>query len=151
MATKKSKYRSDTTDGLLPSFKPLVLKVIELQEADGHVAVLFDGVRTKAEAARNFKKGTGVADSIHCYGAAADVICGEHGWSCAAHGCSFFKDLQRNVESLGLLSGATFSKVDRPHFQGVSLKQQAALRKLGVGEGSEEKRDLLVRKFLKLS
>lgn len=143
-----AKYKSDSIEGLLPSFRPEVQAVLDALRADGYDPVLFDALRTKAEAARNATKGTGVKDSIHCYGAAADVICGAHGWSCAQHRCKFFDALAGHVRARKLVCGADFTKRDWPHFQGIAIKQQAAMRALGTVPATLEQRDALVRAYL---
>lgn len=143
-----AKYKSDSIDGLLPAFRTEVQAVLDEVTADGYEPVLFDALRTKAEAVRNATKGTGIKDSIHCYGAAADVICGKHGWSCAQHGCGFYGALAARVRARKLVCGADFSKVDQPHFQGISIKQQAAMRALGTGAASLPARNALVVTYL---
>jgi hypothetical protein len=115
--------------------------------AAGYKPVLFDGLRTQAEAIRNATKGTGIKDSIHCYGAAADLICEDHGWACRAAKCKFFTVLGREAEKLKMVWGGRFTKVDQPHVQGISIGQQAKMRKLGIGPESEAARDELVKAF----
>lgn len=143
-----AKYKSDSLDGLVPTFRAQVVGVLAELKADGYDPVLFDALRTPAEAARNATKGTGIKDSMHCYGVAADVICGQHGWSCAKAGCGFYGALAGRVRARKLLSGADFAKADRPHFQGVSIKQQAAVRALGRKDDTLAARDALVKAFL---
>lgn len=121
-------------------------------EERGFRAVLFDGLRTRAEAARNAARGKGIADSIHCYGAAADLICAQHGWGCFKAKCKFFEVLVEEARALKLVAGIKLrnGNVDWPHVQGIpaTKKDQDAMRRLGTGEESIKARDALVRAFL---
>jgi hypothetical protein len=147
----KVKYKSDDVELLLPSFKPVIMELMLRMAARGFTCVPFDTVRTSEEAARNARRGRGIENSIHIYGAACDLICAEHGWSCGTQRprCGFFQALGAEAEGLGLLWGGRFKRVDLPHVQGISIKQQETMRKLGSGPESVDARDKLVRTFLK--
>lgn len=144
-----SRYKADDINLLLPSFIPYVAEVLARLKAAGFSPVLFDTLRTPVEALRNAQKGTGSLNSIHMYGAAADVICGEHGWSCAQAKCKFFERVGVEVEALGLVWGGRFSRADKPHFQCVPLKHQAAFRALGHDERHAAARDKAIRQWLR--
>lgn len=141
-------YRQDDINLLLPSFRSRVERVLKGVRAAGYKPCLFDTLRTREEAARNAKKGTGSANSMHLYGCAADVICDEHGWSCDEHKCDFYRVLVDQVVAAGLVSGRYFSKVDMPHMQGVRVGQQGEMRTIGSGPEGAVARDVLVRIFL---
>jgi hypothetical protein len=130
--------------------RAVTVKLLDAMRAEGYDPVPFDTGRTPEETARNVAKGTSKAKggSMHEFGAAVDVICNKHGWSCGKAKCKFFDRLQVNAEALKLLNGTVFSMVDRPHCQGVGLRQQAAIRKLGNRPETLTQRDALVQKFL---
>lgn len=152
---RKTRYRQDDITLLLPSFQPEVQAVLDHMTGLGFKPVLFDGLRTPEEALKNEANGKGKANSIHIYGAAADVICDEHGWSCAQKKCKFYTKLVGVVRSRGLVTGADFHdkqgrpKVDQPHFQAVLPKDEAKMRAFGAGESSVPSRDKMVQSFLK--
>jgi D-alanyl-D-alanine carboxypeptidase len=143
-----TRYKSDDIELLLPTFRERVRKLMARMVELGFAPVLFDGVRTLQEAQANAAKGTGIAKSVHCYGAAADIVCGFHGWACAAKRCKFYRNLGREAEALGLLWGGRFPSVDQPHVQGVAISQQNDLRKLGMDAASAAARDALVSSYL---
>lgn len=64
--------------------------------------------------------------SMHCYGVAADVICGDHSWRCP-RSCGFFDALGAAVKARGLTWGGDWGW-DRPHVQAVSVAQQTLIR-----------------------
>jgi hypothetical protein len=150
-----SRYKEDDINLLLPSFIPEVQAVLDSMRSQGFKPVLFDGLRTPAEALKNAAKGTGKSNSPHLYGVAADVICDEHGWSCAQKKCKFFTKLVATVRARGLVTGEDFHgpggvrKVDQPHFQAVLPATEAKLHALGMGPESVPARDALVQAFLK--
>ncbi len=125
-----ARYKSDNVDLLLPSFATKAREIIAAMKARGFEAVPFDTLRTKEEAARNLARGVGIADSIHCYGAACDCICADHGWDCAKQGCSFYRVLGREVEARNLVWGGRFRRRDMPHFQALTIRDQPAFRAL---------------------
>lgn len=144
-----AKYRADDLNLLLPSFREATVRVIERLRAQGFDPIPFDTLRTPEEALRNAKRGSGILDSIHLYGCACDVICGVHGWSCKASKCKFYTKLGAAVEAEGLVWGGRFpSRVDLPHFQGIAVREQKAMRDLGRGEESAAARDKLTAKSI---
>lgn len=136
-----SHYKADDVDLLLPSFRPLARKLLVALKERGFNPVPRDTLRTKGEAAALAAKGTGVPDSMHCYGAAMDVICGEHGWGCQEHGCEFYAALGEIAESLGLTWGGRWRRRDLPHVQCVRVIEQETLRSFAT----EVERDAYVR------
>lgn len=147
----KVKYKSDDIELLLPSFKPVIVELMKRMAVRGFTCIPFDTARTEEEAERNARRGRGIENSIHIYGAACDLICAEHGWQCSSQKprCGFFQALGAEAEALGLLWGGRFKRVDMPHVQAISIKQQDNMRKLGHKPDSVEARDKLVRTFLK--
>jgi hypothetical protein len=145
-AVTKPKYRSDDIKLLLPTMQLKVQELTDALAAEGFDVVLFDSARTPEEAARNLRNGKGIANSIHIYGAAADLICGKHGWSCAANKCKLFTRLGFHAERLGFVWGGRFKRCDQPHVQGVKIGvPQNQMRRLGHKPESIEARDALVR------
>lgn len=141
----KGRLREDDINLLLPTMRDKVAELIAAMRALGFDPILFDGLRTQEEAKRNLARGTGIADSIHCYGAAADLVCAEHHWDCKRQGCKFFTKLGSAAEALGFVWGGRFTKTDMPHVQGITVAKQRALRALGIGVESAADRDALVR------
>jgi hypothetical protein len=139
-----TRLREDNLDLLLPSFKAELVKLLNRMRSLGFDPLFRDGLRTKEEAAALAKKGTGIADSIHCYGAAADIICGEHRWDCHKFKCKFFSTLGREAERAGFIWGGRFTKVDQPHVQGIPIRQQKHMRAMGTDAATLEARNLLV-------
>lgn len=117
---------------LLPSFAAKLNILFARMRAAGWDPILNEGYRTPARAAELAKQGVGVADSMHSYGAAVDIISASRGWSNLA----FFALLGQEAEALGLTWGGRFSKVDRPHVQAIPVAQQAAFRKLAQYPGA---------------
>lgn len=144
------RLREDDVRLLLPSFQPYVYELVRRLRADGYDPCVRDTLRTKAEAANYARLGTGSARSIHCDGAAADLICQEHHWECAGHGCDFFKALGQHARALGLWWGGDWkTRVDRPHVQAVpaTVWAQNRLRWLKTWEA----KDAFVRGYLKVA
>lgn len=140
-----SHYASASVDLLLPSFRPVARRLLEALKERGFDPVARSTLRTAAEAAANAARGTGIMDSMHCYGAAMDVICGEHGWGCSKAGCEFYAALGEVAEALGLVWGGRWRKRDLPHVQCVRVADQNALRALT----SQVERDAFVQDKLR--
>jgi hypothetical protein len=136
---KLSRYSEDDLGLLLPSFRERVERLLAALRRRGFVPCFRDGYRSPEEARRNAVRGVGVADSMHCYGAAADIICGERGWD---HD-EFFVALGEEAKKAGLYWGGDWRKPDRPHVQGVPATRRAqdAMRRL---PNDREARDALV-------
>jgi len=129
-----AKYRSDDISLLIPEFRALVEALLVEMRTDGFAPVLRDGLRTRGEAAANAAKGVGIADSMHLYGIAADIICDEHGWGCAKVGCHFFTALGEHAKALGLTWGGDWRRRDLPHVQMVPVGWQTRIRRAGSPE-----------------
>lgn len=145
-----SRYKEDKIELLLPTMQVRVQQLIDNMNALGYEPVLFDGLRTAEEAEANAKKGTGVVESMHLFGVAADLICELHGWSCRAQKCKFYQNLKREAVKLGFVSGSDFGSVDEPHVQACFIADQAAMRALGAKDASAKKRDQKVAAFFAL-
>jgi hypothetical protein len=123
-----SRYKQDDISLLLPFMQVRVQLLLDRMKELDFKPVLFDGMRTSEEAAKNAAKGTGIVHSVHLLGLAADVICDEHGWQCRAKKCKFYTNLVREAKDLGFVCGADFSSVDEPHVQACFVADQGRLR-----------------------
>lgn len=141
----KVRLREDDINLLLPTMQVKVGELLAALRAQGFDPILFDGLRTREEAQRNLSRGTGIADSIHCYGAAADLVCAVHHWDCRRQGCKFFTKLGQTAEALGFTWGGRFTKTDQPHVQGITVAKQRAMRALGIGPEHAAEREAMVR------
>ena len=123
---------------LLPSFQPLASKLLEALRERGFSPIARGSTRTPEQAAANAQRGTGIRNSLHLYGAALDVICGEHRWACHEHECGFFEALGEVAESLGLTWGGRWHRngrgPDLPHVQCIAVHDQGAFRSLATRE-----------------
>lgn len=86
--------------------------------------MLWEGYRTPERAKLLAAQGVGVADSMHSYGAAVDIVSRSKLWSDPA----FFAVLGQEAEALGMTWGGRFSRVDRPHVQAVPYAAERALK-----------------------
>lgn len=121
---------------LLPSFRARVELLLARLTARGFDPVVFETLRSQARAAMLGKTGPGIADSIHCYGAACDIISKSRAWQWP----EFYVAMRDEAEALGLTAGYRFPKVDADHVQGVRVSAQALFRSL-----KPEDRDAFVR------
>jgi hypothetical protein len=137
--------KEDDIKLLPPTMQLKVQAVLDGMVALGYEPVLFDGIRTKAEAARNAVVGKGIVDSIHCYGAAADIICRKHLWQCKPKGCKFYVALGKLAKGMGFVWGGDFHSVDQPHIQAVMVFMQDQFRAL-----EPDLRDAQIQKFFLL-
>lgn len=142
-----TRYKADDIELLVPSFRPVVRRLLDALTARGFSPVPRDTLRTPAEALANAQKGVGIANSMHCYGVAVDVICGAHGWSCRERGCPFFTALGEEAEKLGLTWGGRWRRRDFPHVQAIPVADQGRIRKLGA-QGQAAVLDAFVRSRL---
>jgi hypothetical protein len=140
-------YKSDDIALLLPTMQTHVHELMLRMGELGFKPVLFDTLRTPGQAAKNAAKGTGSKDSMHCYGAAADIICAADGWDCHKAGCKFYDVLGEQAEELGFVWGRHFPRVDDDHVQGIPVAWQGQMRLLGTNPETAAKRDALVAKW----
>lgn len=158
------KFKEDDIEQLLPAFREPVRGVIARLRERGFKPVLKDGLRTPAEALKNAGNKTGIVQSMHLYGCAADIICGEHGWDCDTakarkagvhHG--FFEALGEEYARANITWGGDWNgngaiekhDTDRVHGQGIeaSTARQNEMRALGMDEASAPARNRLVEAY----
>lgn len=139
--------RWDDPATLLEPVRERVVALDGRMKALGHESLIWECLRSFERAAMNARKGTGIKDSIHCYGGAADLVCRTHMWSCKQHGCDFYETLGEQAEKCGLYWGGRFKKYDGPHVQAVppTVKAQNELRQAKT----HEERKAVVRKYLR--
>lgn len=90
--------------------------------------ILWEGLRSRERAAALAARGTGIPDSMHCYGLAADGVDSDDSpWTAPA---KFWKDWRGNALDLGLhvLFNRDGSDRDLPHVQAVSVADQRLVR-----------------------
>lgn len=88
-----------STQELLPAFRDKIAELIELMHQDGFDALVFETWRSPERIAELVQKGTGAADSLHGYRAAADVIDAHLMWDAKP---AFWQALHRHALALGL-------------------------------------------------
>lgn len=143
------RVREDDLNLLLPTFRDRVKRLVEEMRKRGYKPIVRDTGRTPEEALKNAAKGSGIVDSMHCYGVAADLICEDHLWSCAMKDCRFFPLLGEVAESLGMVWGGRWQRRDLPHVQGIPVGWQDQMRALGYSPGSERARDDMVKLYFR--
>lgn len=122
---------------LLPGFARKLENVFQRMRARGYQPLLWEGYRTQARASQLATAGTGVDNSLHILGAAADIVDGSAApnyWKGGDALTSFWVALGEEAERAGLTWGGRFSKRDAPHVQAVSVKEQNAFRAMTSAE-----------------
>ena len=122
----------DDMDLLAPAFRVRVERVVADMRAEGFQPRVFETFRSVGRATLLAARGTGVVQSLHCLGLAADIIDARKLWSA---GPSFWLSLQRNAVKHGLVSGASWRRHDLPHIQAIPVVSQALARRLFAERG----------------
>lgn len=128
-STPKSKYKPASLLDLLPAFRLKIGTLLANLTMAGHDPIPISTGRTPIQANANVLAGTGIKDSMHLYGLAADIISATKGWSDP----EFFDALGLEAERLGLTWGGRFKNRpggDRPHVQAIPVAAQNAIRAL---------------------
>jgi hypothetical protein len=125
-------------DRLLPAFARRLNLLFSALRARGYDPMLNEGYRSPARALAlsqpraDGSKPPGIANSLHIYGAAADIISASSGFSNPA----FFRALGEEADRLGLFWGGHFkSHLDTPHVQAVPGELDTQLRTLAARGG----------------
>lgn len=147
LTEKGATERWDDPSTLLEPFRERIIALMGRLKALGHDPILWEAYRSPERAAMLARKGTGIKMSIHCVGAAADIICKTHKWDCQKLGCDFYETYMEQAERCGLYHGGRWKRKDWPHCQGcpATVKAQDELR----NEKDHHKREALVRKHLR--
>lgn len=109
---------------LLPAFAQRLRAVFAALVARGYDPYLHEGLRSRARAESLASDGSGIKDSMHIYGAAADVISASRHWEWP----EFFAALGEESERLGLTWGGRFARKDLDHVQAVPVSMQPRMR-----------------------
>lgn len=149
--------RVNSPTSLVPPFREAVATLMARLSAAKFKPRLFETYRSPKRAKELVEAGRSRARgglSMHCYGLASDIICGEHLWSCERHGCQFFVALGREARSLGMVWGGDWDgdgitreqrEHDLPHVQAIPIEAQAAARRAEPGELAAMARMYLAR------
>jgi hypothetical protein len=121
-------------EALAPAFQSPVVTIVERMKAGGFDPLIWETYRSPERAAMLAKKGSGIALSMHCYGCAVDIISESKKWNA---GFAFWRRLRDEAESLDLVSGARFSRRDKPHIQCVPIASQGYVRSLHRQRGQQ--------------
>ena len=122
-------------DALLPSFRKEVEQLLKRMERRGFEPMVFETGRTeeRAEWLKNVKKTSKVGKrSMHCHGAAVDIICAKKKWD----NKQFFRALGQEAAALKLTWGGSWGW-DRPHVQAIPVGFQDELRALPCDEAKD--------------
>lgn len=98
---------------LLPGFADKVELLFQEMRVWGYDPILWEGRRSFERAESLERKGTGIAKSMHCYGAAVDILDEDEMWGAPD---SFWRALRGVAAQMGLY---TIGLRDRAHVQGV--------------------------------
>lgn len=128
---------------LLPAFAQRLRAVFAALVARGFDPYLHEGLRSRQRAESLAADGSGIRDSMHIYGAAADVISASRHWEWP----EFFAALGAESERAGLTWGGRFGGKDLDHVQAVPVPMQARMR----AARSAKEADALVKKALGLA
>jgi hypothetical protein len=110
---------------LLPGFAKKIETLMQRMRARGFEPELWEGRRSASRAKALSVVGTGVADSMHIYGAAVDIVDKNKLWNASP---AFWAALGEEAERLGLTWGGRWTKVDKPHVQAIAVSKQNAFR-----------------------
>ena len=113
---------------LLPAFRTKLELLFRRMEARGFDPMMHEGWRSPQRAAELARQKKGIVDSLHIYGAAADIISKKTAWSNPA----FFKALGQEAEAIGLTWGGRFADVDSTHVQAVPGRLENTFRALAA-------------------
>lgn len=124
--TSLENFKSLSTD---ESFKAKVYCVMRDLEALGWKPLVRNGWRSQAQANANAANGSGVKNSLHLEGLAADIVdaSGDGPGKYNLVKEQFWKDLRNTAVKYGLRSGMDFRKVDLPHIDaGLSVSRSVS-------------------------
>jgi hypothetical protein len=118
---------------LIPSFADKIEVLFQRLRARGFDPYLWEGWRSPARAAQLEEKGTGIRLSMHSLGAAVDIVNGAQikaGGSPWVAPAQFWNAVGEEARKLGLTWGGVFTRTDRPHVQAITVREQAAFRRM---------------------
>lgn len=113
---------------LIPSFAGKVQALFNVMRVYGYLPYLWEGYRTPKRAALLDKKGTGIKLSMHCLGAAVDIVDETMRWDAEP---VFWRALRREAQRLKLV--VLYKKGqphDMPHVQALPVSAQSRFRRM---------------------
>ena len=116
---------------LLPPFAAKVEALFQALRARGFDPLLWEGYRSPERAQALSDRGSGIKLSLHCLGAAADIIHAEDYWQASE---AFWDALGEEAESLGLTWGGRWKRRDLPHVQALPVRDQNRFRSMTEDE-----------------
>jgi len=116
---------------LLPAFAAKIDTLFQRLRDQGHDPLLWEAYRSPERAQQLSDRGAGVKRSMHCLGAAVDIVHAEDYWSA---GRDFWDAIGEEALSLGLVWGGTWRRRDFPHVQAVAVRDQARFRRMSEDE-----------------
>lgn len=117
---------------LLPGFAAKVESLFQRLKQQGHDAMLWEGYRSTERAQRLSDRGTGIKLSMHCLGAAVDIVDAEAMWKATPE---FWDAISDEAEALGLtVLYRNGRRIDRPHVQAVKVSDQNRFRAMTDAE-----------------
>lgn len=117
---------------LLPAFAAKVETLFQRLRKQGHFPMLWEAYRSRERAQILSDRGTGIINSMHCYGAAVDILDEDGMWT-ASH--EFWDAIGDEAEALGLtVLYRKGRRRDRPHVQAVAVRDQHKFREMSVDE-----------------
>ena len=122
---------------LMPAFAARVERLFEAIRDDGFDPYLWEAYRTPERALQMQKKGTGIRKSMHCLGAAVDIV--EADLTPWAVPRGFWDSISDNAEDLGMfvLHNRKGRRKDRPHVQAIAVRDQRKFRAMTEAERRE--------------
>ncbi len=114
---------------LLKPFADKVEIIFQRLREQGHEPLCWETYRSPDRALRLAKKGTGIIDSMHCYGAAVDIVDADGSpWNDEGEG--LWKAIETEALALGLfvLYTRDGKRKDFPHVQAVAVADQYKFR-----------------------
>ena len=116
---------------LLPPFAAKVEALFRAMRGRGHEPLCWEAFRSPERAQHLSDTGAGIKLSMHCLGAAVDIVDEHAYWSA---GQDFWDALGEEAETLGLVWGGRWTRRDLPHVQAVAVKDQARFRAMTEAE-----------------
>lgn len=110
---------------LLPAFAAKVETLFQRLRQRGLEPMMWEGYRSPERAQSLSDRGAGVKLSMHCLGAAVDIIEREAYWSAPRE---FWDAVGEEAEGLQLVWGGRWRRRDFPHVQAVAVRDQAKFR-----------------------
>jgi hypothetical protein len=112
-----------------PTFRERVEEVIKRMNERKFDAIVWETFRTRERADMLAATGTGIRDSMHCYGLAVDIISHNDMWDAPKE---FWDALGEEYETMAIVWGGRFKNRglhgDRPHGQAVTVEQEHFVR-----------------------